>query len=206
MNKMRAVMAARKAAKGLDFAPTHPWATRTICEWLRDVAGEDLHNQTCLEPACGEGHMVRPLREYFRLVRGTDIKDYGHGFKVRNFISGRVMRADWIFTNPPFSANGPEKFMLRALQGARCGVVIFGRTGLLEGITRYRDIWQQHPPTDVLQFVERVPLLMGRLDPTSGTATAYCALVWRKRHMDGETRLRWLPPDSRRLKHAGDYQ
>lgn len=66
-NTSPAVMAQRREpANSLDYFPTPPWATRALCEFL-DLA-VPLAPQRCWEPACGEGHMVRPLLECFRLV------------------------------------------------------------------------------------------------------------------------------------------
>jgi hypothetical protein len=64
-NTSHAVMAQRfEAADSPDDFPTPPWATRALHEnVLEDKAG--LVEQSCLEPACGADHMVRPLKEYF---------------------------------------------------------------------------------------------------------------------------------------------
>jgi hypothetical protein len=46
-----------------DDFPTPPWATRALVE---HVLGRDsVRGMSCLEPACGRGHMARALREYF---------------------------------------------------------------------------------------------------------------------------------------------
>jgi hypothetical protein len=55
----------------LDYFPTPPWATRALCEFLK--LHHKLHGQTCWEPACGGGHMARPLAEYFERVYSSDV-------------------------------------------------------------------------------------------------------------------------------------
>ena len=47
-----------------DDFPTPPWATRALIEHVLDnkVA---IASMSCLEPACGAGHMAKVLKEYF---------------------------------------------------------------------------------------------------------------------------------------------
>ena len=60
-NTSHAVMAQRTEAKdSLDDFPTPPWATRALIEHVVGAGGE-LRQQSCLEPACGAGHMVKVL-------------------------------------------------------------------------------------------------------------------------------------------------
>ena len=56
-NTSHAVMAQRtEGKKSLDDFPTPLWATRALIE---EVIGKDrVTGQTCLEPACGRGHMA----------------------------------------------------------------------------------------------------------------------------------------------------
>src|SRR5215472_16213237 len=56
-NTSHAVMAQRAELKNsLDDFPTPPWATRALIEHV--VVGKSaLSSMTCLEPACGRGHM-----------------------------------------------------------------------------------------------------------------------------------------------------
>jgi hypothetical protein len=74
-NRSPAVMAQRiEAPDSLDFFPTPPFATRALLEHI--VIGrlwhrEALKSQSCWEPACGLGHMSRPLAEYFGSVRSS---------------------------------------------------------------------------------------------------------------------------------------
>jgi hypothetical protein len=52
---------------------------------------------TCLEPACGAGHMAKVLKEYFREIRCADAYHYDYGV-VRDFLTTRYERnsADWV--------------------------------------------------------------------------------------------------------------
>lgn len=214
-NRSTAVMAARASAPGaLDFFPTPPWATRALCEVLVAVGGASgrdwFHRLACLEPAAGEGHMVRPLREYFGTVEGSDIHDYGCGFAVRDFLPAGFLEipaadADWVITNPPF--NLAEAFALRGLEVAGAGVALLVRTAFLESAGRHERLFGPYPPNMILQFTERVPMVKGRLDPKASSATAYCWIVWLCGLEGAEepTEFWWIPPCRKRLERPGDY-
>lgn len=202
-NTSHAVMAQRHEAKdSADNFPTPPWATRALVE---HVIGDlrALRSLSCLEPACGQGHMSRPLREYFATVQSSDAHSYGYGpirdFLVHPFEAGSH---DWVITNPPFRL--AEQFVDRALAVARIGVAILARTVFLESIGRYQDIFKHRPPTKFAQFVERVPMVKGRLDRRSSTATGYAWFVWEKTASTAP-RLMWVPPCRRELERDADY-
>jgi hypothetical protein len=202
-NTSHAVMAQRvEPHDSLDYFPTPPWATRALCEWLQDEAGEQIGGMWALDPACGEGHMVRPLAEYFDTVGAADIHPYGHG-DVRDFLFGEPTAADWTITNPPFRL--AEQFIEQAIKGSHRGVAMLVRTSFLESVGRYERLFSRTPPTHVLQFVERVPMHKGRLVKDGVTATAYCWLVWIKGDFGAPTQLRWLAPCRKRLERASDY-
>jgi hypothetical protein len=186
-----------------DFFPTPPWATRAIVEQLLKI-DPALASRICWEPACGEGHMSRPLAETFRKVISTDLVDYGFGER-RDFLapSKKHPRADWIVTNPPFKLT--QDFVLQALELARVGVAMFARVGILETVDRYESIFLPRPPVAVYQFVERVPLHKGRVVMNGRTASQYLWVVWLKASLGGETVLRWIAPCRKRLTKPGDY-
>ena len=123
-NTSHAVMAQRAEPNdSLDYFPTPPWATRALIEhvlighgWRRDTLAQD----SCWEPACGEGHMARPLSEYFASVRATDVHPYGHG-EVQDFLFNPPSRpvVDWVITNPPFRL--AREFAITGMVAARQG-------------------------------------------------------------------------------------
>ncbi|PRX33968.1 hypothetical protein SAMN05216257_104107 [Meinhardsimonia xiamenensis] len=203
-----AVMAHRGPdVAGLDDFPTPPWAGRALCEWLLRQ-GHDLAQQRCREPAAGRGDLARALGEYFGTVEQIDVHDYGAGNldAVEDYLSQWHLRwVDWTVTNPPFRL--AESFIWIALSTSRRGVAMLVRTQFLEGVGRWERLYSVHPPSAVLQFAERVPMLRGRLDRRGSTATAYCWLVWdfEAQVRAGGTRLCWLPPCREALDRAGDW-
>lgn len=194
----------KEAHDSLDDFPTPPWATRALCEWmLRE--GESIGSMIACEPAANRGHMVRPLRDYFGGVIAADVHDYGAGFPVRDYLFGpesMVEPAHWTVTNPPFRL--AEEFIRRALSRSSEGVAVILRTAFLESVGRYQRLFSLQPPSDVLQFVERVPMVKGRLDQEAASATAYAWLVWRS-GKSGPTTFHWLAPCRKQLERADDY-
>jgi len=210
INGARALMASRadRDDDALDFYPTPPWATRALIHHaLPACVGSSAELGRIWEPACGEGHISRVLREYTDWVHATDIFDYGaHQDRVLDFLippnppsawnaTGDYAAMDWIITNPPFTDDLAEKFILRALDIARVGVAMFVRCQFLEGVGRYEAIFRDRPPTLLAFFAERVNLCKGRWDPDGSTATAYCWLIW----VEDRPPLPpfWIPPGCR---------
>jgi hypothetical protein len=202
-NTSHAVMAQRTEPKDSpDDFPTPPWATRGLIEHILNNK-RLLAAQSCLEPACGAGHMAKVLKEYFREVHCSDAHEYGYG-DIRDFLTYpyEANAVDWVITNPPFRL--AEEFVLRALRVARQGVAILARTVFLESIGRYEGIFRHDPPTKFAQFTERVPMVKGRLDSKATTATGYAWLVWEK-NVVTPPRLMWVPPCRRQLERKTDY-
>lgn len=201
-NTSHAVMSQRvEAGDSPDDFPTPPWATRALLEHVIGTSG--LQDLTCLEPACGRGHMSKVLQDYFHEVRCSDAYDYGHA-PVRDFLSYpyETNAVDWVITNPPFRL--AEEFVHRSLDVARLGVAMLVRTVFLESVGRYNRLFLNAPPTKFAQFVERVPMVKGRLDEKASTATGYAWLVWEHGIKD-HSRVIWIPPCRRKLEKPNDY-
>ncbi len=202
----------REPPDSLDFFPTPPWATRALCEhvlWGLKFGGRPA--ETCWEPACGEGHMARPLAEYFGTVHASDIHDYGYG-AVGDFLGAGLTPpwsppggVDWIVMNPPFRLATDFALRARGLQSkvGWPGVAMLVRTSFLESADRYERLFKPWPPLVVAPFVERVPMVKGRYDPKASTATSYAWVVWLGRN--GATMLRWIPPCRADLARSDDY-
>jgi hypothetical protein len=204
-NTSHAVMAQRTEARDSpDDFPTPPWATRALIEYALPRK-QQLGSLTCLEPACGAGHMARVLAEKFYEVQSSDAFRYGYG-NARDFIEQpyKTGSYDWVITNPPFRL--AEAFLVEGLRVARVGVAILARTVFLESVGRYTSIFRDTPPTRFAQFVERVSMVRGRLDGSATTATGYAWFVWDKEVKAPCPELAWIPPCRRRLERQGDYE
>ncbi|WP_193188840.1 methyltransferase [Nisaea sediminum] len=218
-NTSSAVMAQRHEPNdSLEFFPTPPWATRAVVRWL-NRHGQIGPSMTAWDPCSGRGHMVRPLREYFREVRASDVFDHGAGAEVEDFLfPGAEPRGeDWIFFNFPFRLG--LEFITRALSFESVGVAALARTAFLEGGGRFEGLFKVSPPSVILQFAERVIMAKDRCrDPAlpywdaeagrkkkPSTATAYCWIVWFPPPRPAETKFDWIPPCRRDLECPGDY-
>jgi len=137
-------------------------------------------------------------------VKASDIHPYGYG-PVADFLTIplHASSVDWVITNPPFRL--AEDFIKRARIVAGQGVAILARTVFIESVGRYREIFEQTPPTKFAQFTERVPMVKGRLDAKASTATGYAWIVWEK-GVKQPPRLAWVPPCRKKLERSGDYQ
>jgi hypothetical protein len=202
-NTSHAVMAQRAELKtSLDDFPTPPWATRALTEHIIKSKSA-LRTMTCLEPACGRGHMAVALGEYFASVAASDVFDYSFG-GVADFLetSHSEQSFDWVITNPPFRL--AEEFIVRSLKIARHGVAMLTRTVFIESVGRYERLFQHNRPSQFAQFTERVPMVKGRVDKKASTATGYAWLVWEKERT-GRSELVWVPPCRRTLEREHDY-
>jgi hypothetical protein len=201
-NRSHAVMSQRFEGKeSLDDFPTPPWATRALMEQILSplLSGK---KSSCLEPACGRGFMSEALKEYFYEVDSKDIFEYGYG-EVDDFLSSTSKKKyDWVITNPPFK--NAEEFILKGLSIANKGVAVLVRTVFLESVGRYERLFSKTPPSIVAQFVERVPMVQGRVDKQASTATGYAWIIWTK-DFKGKPLMRWIAPCRKLLEKETDY-
>jgi hypothetical protein len=203
-NTSHAVMAQRAELKNsLDDFPTPPWASRALIEHVV-TSKASLAEMTCLEPACGRGHMAVALADYFKEITAYDVFDYGFG-RVTDFLKVKQpdQSFDWVITNPPFRLG--EEFIVRAMKIARRGVAMLTRTVFIESVGRYERLFKINPPSRFAQFTERVPMVKGRIDKKASTATGYAWLVWEKDRL-GSSEMFWIPPCRKTLEREGDYQ
>jgi hypothetical protein len=189
----------------LDYYPTPPYATRALFKHV--MPAYSFGSMTCLEPACGGGHMSEVLKDHFEKVISTDVENYGYG-EEKDFLHDFQMdsKPDWIITNPPY--NLATEFVVQALGLAQLGVAIFTRLQFLESVFRYNVIFRDRPPMVVAPFVERVHLKKGEVVRHCGSTCCYVWMVWnlRKYHvLDEISRVVWIPPCRKQLEKDSDY-
>ncbi len=213
-----AVMASRasagvmpEAAKGLDFFPTPPWAARAGAELIKQI---QPNARTCWDPACGAGHMVHGLRDYFPGgVAASDIADHGaglDGWDELDFLHPAAERwcaawgrPDWIVTNPPFRDGAA--FIRQAWKLAGRGVAMLLRTQFIESAERHALFTGDCPLGVFAPFSERVPMVAGRWDPDASSATSYAWFICDKAMTFREPVVRLIGPGTRaRLTKPGD--
>ena len=204
---------AKGTAGDPDYFPTPPWATRAL---IHEVIGQkQIRDKVVWEPACGEGHMSKVLREFpFAEVLETD--KYSHNGYLPDankldFLEHPPCTVDWIITNPPFNLS--LEFVKKAMEHATHGVAILQRLNFLEGKKRCTELFWDTAPSNVAVFSERVPMVKGRLDRKASTATPYAWYVWHRRRpididpwANCDTTLNWIPGGTRKiLERDEDY-
>jgi len=99
------------ARKERDLYETPEWVTEALLPHIESLSVNGL----IWEPACGEGHMLRPLGRYFE-VYGTDIRDEVDGGGVDFLATPPCFKsvADCIITNPPYDRS--REFIEHALR------------------------------------------------------------------------------------------
>lgn len=173
-----------EAIDSLDYFPTPPWATRAFMSEILRAQDCPRRFENIWEPACGEGHMAYVLQEFSETVLASDVHDYDRGHAVGSFVGDGLdvippwPQCDWVITNPPF--NLAVEFAHRALAEALDGVALLVRSAWAEGEERYRSLFADNPPTQIVFYSERVPMVAGRYDPKARSATAYAWFVWER--------------------------
>ena len=191
---------ARGRAKD-DYYATPFYATEAILNAL-EKSGETLNGGSILEPAAGEGHIVKVLKEYYpdNKITANDIayRDSRLGIEVNggiDFLSyAPNEKYDTIITNPPFKY--AKEFILKALEISNHYVIMFAKLQLLEGSKRRKQLFDIFPPKYVYVFSDRVSTLMNG-DETDENGKPWATLlatawyVWEKGYK-GETIIRWI--------------
>jgi len=171
---------------GQDFFPTPPSMTGQLFE-------KEKFEGNVLEPACGEGHMVRVIQENYDCISSDkylypNFKDK-IGIEVHNqfdFLAedGFPLKGpfDNIITNPPFAFK--DECRIRAKQIAVKQIAFLLKLDFLHGKDRFHNIWQdkEFPLKKVYIFVRR-PFLQNeiRYRYSTGMAT-YAWFIWDRDH------------------------
>jgi hypothetical protein len=152
-----------------------------------------------LEPSCGGGHMIEGIGKFTSNIIGTDIKDRGYvnpnielqyelDYLADDYPYDNV---DYIIMNPPFKLIEP--FVIRSLEIAEKGVLMFGRLQFLEGEGRFKNIFSIIPPTDVYVYVDRVACFKnGDTSIKPDSIQAYAWYYWDKTRRAEDTKIHWL--------------
>ena len=172
---------------------------------ILETLGYDFTEQVILEPCVGGGHMVAGIQNYLDNHNQTAAALKGSDFLDRGFRSTKwqlqygldflddeypIDKADVIIMNPPYATIEP--FLIRALEIVQDKLIVLCRTQVLEGSGRYEKIFQDNPPTDVYQYVDRIQCWKDGVKPAGTSAQAYCWLVWDKKAPAAAPKLHWI--------------
>jgi hypothetical protein len=154
-----------------DYYPTPQHATEALLE--REGFPESL-----LEPACGDGAIVRVLKQYGYKVEATDFLDGQDFFH-------RTAKVASIVTNPPYVCM--LRFVCHAKEIATVKVAMLLPVEFPYGTTRY-ELFQDRrfPLKAVYVFSSRLSFGCG-----SHATVGHAWYVWDRRHK-GEPSLGWI--------------
>lgn len=168
---------------------------------IESILNEVKLDGSILEPAAGQGHISKVLREYYPYseIVSTDLiqREERFGIPIQgdvDFLTYEFNRKfDNIITNPPF--NLAQEFIERALKLSNDKVVMFAKIQLLEGSKR-RTMFDNTPLKYVYVFTKRVnPLRNGEELDEKGKPWAstmcFAWFVWEHGY-EGEPIVRWL--------------
>lgn len=158
-----------KEDRGLDAYFTPREATLSL------LALEAVPN-VIWEPAAGNGAIADVLEESGREIICSDIKDYGRGYPVEDYLTTTPRTCDGIVTNPPYKLALP--FVQKAVVESRY-VAFLLRTNFLESIGRYR-FFKFNPPSKIWISSRRLPMMHreGWEGNRSTSNTCYAWFIW----------------------------
>lgn len=158
-------------------------------------------NSRIWECACGGGHLSERLTEHGFYVCSSDIKDRGYKrlSVIKDFLKAKTVPFNQPFdivTNPPYRY--AKEFVLKAFEllphGCKCCMLL--RLQFLEGQARYKEIYNQTPPSRVYVFSERLQCAkngdFNGLKASGGSAVAYAWFVWVKGNKNKTTMVNWI--------------
>ena len=176
-----------------DFYATDP---KTLKLFLDEFLKDNSLDGDVLEPACGQGHISKTIKEVIPNcdVLSTDLINRGYGQGGIDFLTHDYGRTfDVVITNPPFSL--AKEFIEKGLDVSNKYVIMLCKIQLLEGVGR-KDMFLNTPLKYVYVHSSRQATWKeGRPTDSNGKkwATTMCLawFVWDKEY-DGEPIIRWI--------------
>lgn len=176
-----------------DFYATDP---ETLKMFLYEFWKENTFEGSILEPACGQGHISKTLKELlpsFDII-STDLIDRGYGIGGIDFLKHDYKRTfDTVITNPPFSL--AKEFIEKGLEVSDKYVIMLCKIQLLEGVKR-KDMFLNTPLKYVYVHTTRQATWKdGNPTDSKGRkwATTMCLawFVWDKEYV-GNPIIKWI--------------
>lgn len=199
-----------KTHKERDKKDYYSTPTEEVINILNKIGLDFVNTDVILEPSCGGGHMVEGIIRYCREnsfipnIIATDIQEREIKANIgdTSLLMGKEYdfiedsypytdNVDYIIMNPPFSLIEP--FVMKSLEIAKKGVLMFGRLQFLEGEKRYEHILKDNPPTIFYTYVDRVVCFKdGNTSVKPASVQAYAWFYWDKLNNKKETVAKWI--------------
>ena len=150
-------------------------------------------NYPIWEPACGEGHLSKTLKDKGFTVKESDVIVRSYPCEQIDFL--QMGRHEWngdILTNPPFisAKEFAEKAIDTLVEGKK--LFLFLRVQFLESQKR-RYLFENSPPKFILVYSKRNPQCArnGDFSKPTGNASMYCWFIWEK-GIKTEPIIKWI--------------
>lgn len=162
-----------------DFYPTPS-------EYVRDILDREELKGSILEPACGDGSIVKILREYypFNSIGRFDLYPRDRTIPKRDFLH-YSLKWDNVVTNPPYNQFLP--FLEHSLDIARRKTILLFPLTYLSGKERFLRVYSKFPPSRVWVYSKRISLQTGE---GAKNRIDFCWGVWDRESTISE--LRWI--------------
>lgn len=181
---------------------------------ILNILNIDFENSIILEPSCGGGHMMQGILNYLENKKitcglyGTDVmeRDFSnekiklscsfgekYDFLGDNYLENLTFpkEIDYIIMNPPYATLEPH--IMRALGIAKKGVLVLCRLQVLEGQSRYNNIFSDITPSDCYVYVDRITCYKnGDTTQKMASVQAYCWLWFDFTKETNTTQLHWI--------------
>lgn len=157
----------------LDFYATDPKA-------IDALFSVEEFSDLILEPAAGQGHLSKRMKQFGKQVLISDIIDRGlEGVEIADFLEYKGIFQGDIITNPPYKH--ATEFVYRALDNIMEGakVAMFLRIQFLESIKREK-LFKKFPPTNIWVFSKRIGCKRGGGIVSNSSMACYAWFVWTK--------------------------
>ena len=143
-----------------------------------------VYSFTICEPACGDGAIVKVLKEKTNNIIAYDIQ--------KNFLT-ETEQYEYIISNPPFSI--AYEFILKAKQVAKKKFAFLLPLSYLHGKKRYDDIYcdKEYPLKKVYIFT-RYPMLGEKLREDGKYNTGMMVYAWFifEKNYEGPSTIDWI--------------
>lgn len=162
-----------------DFYPTP-------AQYVRDILDREKLRGSILEPACGDGAIIRVLREYYPkgLIGGFDLYPKNRDIPKRDFLK-YSLQWDNVITNPPYNQFLP--FLEHSLEISKEKTILLFPLTYLSGKERFIRIYSRIPPSRVWVYSKRISLQSGE---GAKNRIDFCWGVWDRKSNNSE--LRWI--------------
>lgn len=149
----------------------------------------DLRGKSVIEPAAGDGALVRPLRRAGASVLSCDIDPRFDVDHAEDFFSldPPAHKFDFCVMNPPYEAGLDCAFLERSLDWAHRTVAIL-RTHALHGVTRHQRVWSR-VRVETVAFLVRRPRFGGAV--SGSPKHEFCVVKFGPGNGDGPRRVEW---------------